>query len=57
MKVSKKREKLILQLDKQSKECPSRIKRASILRRLKRKLQKQQREIEEVKLLASRGEV
>ena len=50
MKVSKRREKLILQLDKQSKECPSRIKRASILRKLKKKMRKQQREIEKVEV-------
>ena len=57
MKASKKREKSILQLDKQSKECQSRIKRANILRRLKKKMRKQQRELEEVKLQASRGRV
>lgn len=49
MKVSKKREKLILKLKKQLEECKSRIKRESLIRLLKKKTRKQQRELEFVK--------
>jgi hypothetical protein len=49
MKVSRKREKLILKLKKQSEECESRIKRESLIRSLKKKTRKHQRELDFVK--------